>query len=177
MPSVLSHPAVPLSLAAVFGAARVPPYLTAAACLASVAPDLDAIGFEAGIPYAHPLGHRGFTHSLCFALLLAAGFTPFARRLGASSGMTFTVVFVSAASHGLLDAMTTGGLGVAFFSPFSNERHFLPWRVILVSPIGIAGFFSRWGLRVLASELLWIWAPAVLLAAIATAARRRWGIS
>src|SRR5205823_2545459 len=139
MPSVFSHPAVPLALAAVFGSARIPPPLTAAACIASVVPDVDAIGFGAGIPYGHPLGHRGFTHSFCFALLLAAGFMPFARRLGASPAATLAVVFVSAASHGLLDATTTGGLGVAFFSPFSNERYFLPWRVVLVSPIGVAG--------------------------------------
>ena len=27
-----------------------------------------------------------------------------------------------------------GGLGVAFFSPFSNARYFLPWRPIRVAP-------------------------------------------
>ena len=35
-------------------------------------PDLDVIAFTLGIPYAHPLGHRGFLHSLLFALLLGA---------------------------------------------------------------------------------------------------------
>jgi inner membrane protein len=54
--------------------------------------------------------------------------------------------------------MTTGGLGVAFFSPFSNERYFLPWRPIRVSPLS-AGFFSARGLAVLASELKWVWLP------------------
>jgi hypothetical protein len=30
------------------------------------------------------------------------------------------------ASHGMLDAMTDGGLGVAFFAPFDNARYFFP---------------------------------------------------
>jgi len=162
--SVLSHPAVPLTLSLALGASRVPPALTAAACAASVLPDIDSLGFAAGIPYGHPLGHRGLTHSLSFALLAALAATAFARRLGAPPAMAFAVVFVSAASHGLLDAITTGGLGVAFFSPFSNRRYFFPWRPILVSPIGIVAFFSERGLRVLASELAWIWLPAGLFA-------------
>jgi inner membrane protein len=176
VPSVLSHPAVPLALTAVLGRARVPAPLTAAACIASVVPDIDALGFEAGVPYAHPLGHRGFTHSLCFALLLGMAAVPFARRWGASPAMAFGVVLASAASHGVLDAMTTGGLGVAFFSPFTNARYFLPWRVILVSPIGVTGFFSRWGVAVLASELVWIWAPAGVIAGVAITARRLGGL-
>jgi inner membrane protein len=28
------------------------------------------------------------------------------------------------ASHGVLDALTNGGHGIAFFSPFLNERYF-----------------------------------------------------
>jgi len=63
--------------------------------------------------------------------------------------------------------MTDGGLGVAFFSPFNNDRYFLTWRPIRVSPIGIGRFFSDRGLAVLQSELLWIWLPSAVLAALA----------
>jgi len=70
--SVLSHPAVPLAVAVALGPTRVPPALTAVACAASILPDIDALGFMAGIPYGHPLGHRGFTHSIVFALLAGA---------------------------------------------------------------------------------------------------------
>ena len=35
----------------------------------AILPDLDVIAFNFGIPYAHPLGHRGFTHSIAFAVL------------------------------------------------------------------------------------------------------------
>jgi inner membrane protein len=170
--SVISHPAVPLALAVALGAGRVPPALTVAACVASVLPDIDSLGYAAGVPYGHTFGHRGFTHSLFFALLIALLSVPLARRLGATPVMTFTIVLLAAASHGLLDAMTTGGLGVAFFSPFSNERYFLPWRRIVVSPIGLSGFLSNRGLRVLRSELVWIWSPCAVLAILGVACRK-----
>jgi len=32
-------------------------------------PDIDVIGFSFGIQYGDMFGHRGLTHSLCFALL------------------------------------------------------------------------------------------------------------
>ena len=67
------------------------------------------------------------------------------------------------ASHGFLDAMTDGGLGVAFYSPFNNTRYFLPWTPIRVSPIGVSRFFTGRGLAVIQSELLWIWLPSAFL--------------
>ena len=172
MASILSHPAVPLAIGIAAGPRKVPPALTAVACVASILPDADSIGFWLGVPYDSPLGHRGFTHSLCFAALLALGCARIAPRLGAPAATVFAVVFVSTASHGVLDALTTGGMGVAFLSPFSNARLFLPWRVIAVSPIGVTPFFSARGARVLRSELAWIWAPAALIALAGLALRR-----
>lgn len=169
--SVISHPAVPLALAVALGPSRVPPALVAVGCAASVLPDVDSLGFAAGIPYGHPFGHRGFTHSLFFGSVVALLCLPFARRFGATPLVTFAFVFLSISSHGILDAMTTGGLGVGFFSPFSNGRHFLPWRGILVSPIGVEPFFSRYGLRVLWSEILWIWVPSAVLGVLGAAVR------
>lgn len=172
MASVISHPAVPLALSVALGQSRITPGLTAVACVASVLPDIDSLGYAAGIPYDHPLGHRGFTHSLSFALLVALLCSLSAKRFGASALWTFAIVLVSAASHGILDAMTTGGLGVAFFSPFSNARYFFPWQVIPVSPIGVGRFLSGRGLRILRSEIVWIWVPAAVLAAVGMAVRR-----
>lgn len=77
---------------------------------------------------------------------------------------TWAYFFLAAASHGLLDAMTDGGLGVAFFASFDNHRCFLPWTPIRVSPIGIGRFFKARSLAVVQTELLWIWLPAGLLA-------------
>jgi inner membrane protein len=76
------------------------------------------------------------------------------------------------ASHGLLDALTDGGRGIAFFAPFSNHRYFFPWRPIQVSPIG-TGFFSSRGLLVLASESVWIWVPSAIIALSARVVRGR----
>ena len=80
--------------------------------------------------------------------------------------------FLATASHGLLDAMTDGGLGVTCFAPFDNRRYFLPWTPIRVSPIGIERFFTARGLAVIQTELLWIWLPAGLLAIPAWMIRR-----
>ena len=76
------------------------------------------------------------------------------------------LLFVITASHGVLDAMTNGGLGVAFFSPFNTRRYFFPWTPIEVSPIGAGGFFSARGWDVIWSEIMWIWGPALVLGAI-----------
>ena len=80
--------------------------------------------------------------------------------------------FLLTASHGILDALTNGGLGIAIFSPFSNERYFFPWTPITVSPIGVAGFLSKRGWLVLKSELLWVWLPASLIAVVSTIIRK-----
>ncbi|MEP7324822.1 MAG: metal-dependent hydrolase [Gemmatimonadota bacterium] len=79
----------------------------------------------------------------------------------------FAFFFLATASHGFLDTMTDGGLGVAFFSPFSNTRYFLPWRPVQVSPIGLSRFFTARGWAVFQSELLWIWIPCGMLAGVA----------
>jgi inner membrane protein len=73
--------------------------------------------------------------------------------------------FLVTASHGVLDAMTNGGYGIGFFIPFDTTRYFLPWRPLVVSPIGVHGFFSRWGWDVMKSEFLWVWLPMTALSA------------
>jgi inner membrane protein len=172
MPSVLTHPAVPLALGVAYGRRYVSGRLLLAGVGASILPDIDTLGLSLGIPYEHALGHRGLTHSIFFALLLAVAAAFLYRVLRSSPGAAFAVVFISCASHGLLDALTSGGLGVAFLSPFSNERYFLPWRPIAVSPLDVGRFFSDWGLRVLRSEGLCVWLPCALLGALGFLIRR-----
>lgn len=58
--------------------------------------------------------------------------------------------------------MTNGGLGIALLSPFDNYRYFFPWTPIVVSPIGLRGFFSHWGLEVMISEIIYVWAPLLI---------------
>ena len=63
----------------------------------------------------------------------------------------------------ILIALIALGMGVAWFWPWSQERYFLPWRPIEVSPF-IKGFFSARGLRLLASEARWVWLPCLAVA-------------
>jgi inner membrane protein len=174
--SVFSHAVAALSIGACFYHPDTPKRVWVAGALCAVIPDIDVLGLRFGIQYGDFLGHRGFTHSLFFAALLASaalfmGFWRGAPGLGRLP--LWMYFFLATASHGFLDAMTDGGLGVAFFAPFDNHRYFLPWRPIHVSPIGAGRFFTHRGLEVLQSELLWIWLPAALLALSVWLMRRR----
>src|SRR5499433_1909150 len=176
MPSVFSHAiaAVAVGAAAVGGRSRAPVWVLGGLC--AVVPDLDVVtSFVFRIPYRDMLGHRGLSHSLLAAAVLALLVTAVARRAWPESPGAATLwlyFFAATASHGVLDAMTNGGLGVAFFAPFDNRRYFLPWRPVVVSPISVHRFFSGRGYTVLQSELLWIWIPALLFAGLVLAFKR-----
>ncbi|HEB77846.1 MAG TPA: metal-dependent hydrolase [Methylothermaceae bacterium] len=163
MASVLSHPVVPLAVSQWFPPGSLSPTVVALGMTCSVLPDLDVIGFAFGIRYGDLFGHRGFSHSICFALLVAALLTWWT----SGGGSVFLFLFLATLSHPLIDACTNGGLGIAFFSPFSNRRYFFPWRPLEVPPIGIVAFFSPRGWAVLQSELLWIWLPCLALTGLA----------
>ncbi len=141
----------------------------------SVFPDADVITFNLGIDYLSFWGHRGFTHSLVFAVLFSFLITFLFYRKDFFKGIAWKYVlffFVCTASHGFFDALTSGGEGVAFFAPFDNDRYFLPWRPIKVSPIGAGRFFSEWGLKVLLSELIWIGVPGLIYMYLVRLARK-----
>lgn len=167
MASAFSHAIVAASIGTAFWRPGTPKRLWALGALFSIAPDFDFIGFRLGIPYGDLLGHRGLTHSLAFAAAMAT-----AGLLVCPGRTAWWYLFLATASHGVLDAMTDGGLGIAFFSPFSNVRYFLPWRPIAVSPIGVTEFFSQRGLDVLRSESKWVWLPSAIFAAIFSLANR-----
>src|SRR6266567_172981 len=136
----------------------------------SMLPDIDSIGFHMGVPYGALWGHRGMTHSLLFAALVAVFVGAMLQRedhnRSPSYCKTALLLFAITASHGMLDAMTNGGLGIAFFSPFNPHRYFFPWRPIPVSPIGVGVFFSARGMHILWVEVLWVWCPALVLSAM-----------
>jgi inner membrane protein len=175
MASAFSHAVAALAIGGCMYRPEIPKRTWVIGMACAVLPDIDVIGFQFGIRYGDFWGHRGFTHSLVFAVLLAgiAVLVGYVRAVPAVSRLyLWTYFFLATASHGVLDAMTDGGLGVAFFSPFSNRRYFLPWRPIRVSPIGAGRFFTSRGLAVMKSELLWIWLPSILILLIAWLLRR-----
>ena len=134
-----------------------------AGIICSILPDADVLSFHFGIAYLDIWGHRGMTHSIFFAVITAALFTLLFFKKDNNKLLIFLYLFLATVSHSVLDAMTTGGEGVAFFSPFENSRYFFPWRGIRVSPIEASRFFSEWGLRVIKSELIWIGIPSIVL--------------
>ena len=166
MPTIISHPAVPLALSWAFGRGIISPRLLLAGIFAAIAPDFDVIAFKLGVPYGAQFGHRGASHSLLFALALALAGVGLHRYLRSSPLKTFFFLFIAAASHGILDAFTSGGLGVAFFWPWSDQRFFAPFQVIAVSPLSLSRFFSPRGAYVLLSELRWLWLPLMALATL-----------
>jgi inner membrane protein len=172
VPTILSHPAVPLALGIGLGRGKISGPLLVAGAVASILPDLDVLAFYWAIPPPSAFGHRGFTHSPAFAAVLALLGACAFRRLRTTPLRAFIFLFVATASHGVLDALTNGGPGVAFLWPWSNERFFAPLRAIEVSPIGIARFLSARGVDVLLSELLWIWLPCAAVAGMLVAQRR-----
>ena len=178
MPTVLSH--------AVFAAALYVPFrrsvfprIAAVGAAAAALPDLDVVSFRFGIAYGDLLGHRGLTHSLAFAVVFSAlCVLALSRSLPTQARLpAFTYTLLATASHGVFDAFTNGGLGVAFFAPFSNERVFFPWRPIEVSPLGITSIFSARGLNVLRSELMWVGLPSLATALLGALFTRRSEVS
>lgn len=160
MASIFGHGVVGFTITKLIGNKQTK-WLLLAAIFSAILPDFDVITFKLGIAYQHPLGHRGFTHSIFFAILWALVLM---LTIGRNNKLIwFLVIFLSTISHGIFDAMTSGGEGVGFFIPFNNDRFFFSFREILVSPLGIKKFFSGWGLRVVLSEIKFIVIPSLLI--------------
>ena len=132
--------------------------------IASILPDIDFLFQERE---SRMFGHRGFTHSILFALFTAGLFTlissslvkSFWRRL-----LLFTLFFLASASHSCLDAMTQSAYGVCFFCPFNEERYFFPFTPFssIAAGGGHKGFRPGLGNSVwitLLPEIFWVWIP------------------
>lgn len=174
MPSVFTHAVAAVAFGRAYTKAKLPYrfWILSAGC--AIAPDMDVMGKRLGIAYSDMLGHRGLSHSLLFAAILSGIIVLLAFRkpiVGISRRKIFLLLFLATASHGILDAMVDGTLGVAFFAPFNAGRFFLPWRPIVSSPIGWS-FFSAAGVTTLTNEFIWIWIPS-LIAILAPYLRNR----
>jgi inner membrane protein len=126
---------------------------TVALVALSYLPDADVLAFAFRIPYAAEWGHRGALHSLAIAVVCGVAASLAARiwrlsrlQAGATAGLVV-------ASHGLLDTLTDGGLGVALLWPFDHQRYFAPWRPLPVAPIG-PRILSGPGIALMAHEAL-----------------------
>jgi inner membrane protein len=129
----------------------------------SFLPDADVVAFRLRIPYAAPFGHRGAMHSLVFAAVVAAILWGIAAWLKLPAVRVSLVAGVVVATHGILDAFTDGGLGIALLWPFTDQRYFAAWRPIPVAPIG-ARILSPDGLGLMLREAL-LFLPLWIVAA------------
>ena len=170
MASIITHAAVPLLIGRAMklpdgvSRRRLALATTALACL----PDLDVGAFVFDLRPWDTLGHRGLLHSLPFALLMA-GLVAVVFFRGPAFTRVLGLLFAAAASHGLIDAMTRGDIGVALLSPLVTERFLFPFRPIPVCPLGLTEYLGRWGAIVIGNELMLIVIPV----AIATEIIRR----
>jgi inner membrane protein len=151
MPSSVAHALVAVTVAAALRPRPTPRRFWLPVAVCAVVPDLDAIGWPFGLPDIAWLGgHRALTHSLLFAGALGAAIGTMYTRSPEWRGIRVRLCItlaIATATHGILDAMTTYGAGVAFFAPLWWTRYKLDWQPFT----GVL------------TEVLLLWLPAACL--------------
>jgi inner membrane protein len=179
--TIWTHAVVGAAVLRVLVPGRLPKRAWAAAGLLAAGPDLDAVGFWLGVPYESAWGHRGFTHSVVFAAVAAwltlscfgdRAPTPPSVPVPAPRWRFWMALALAGASHGLLDMLTDGGLGVALWWPFSSGRFFFPTTPVAVSPLYPSDFLSEWGWAVVRNEAVWVLLPTAGVVVAAGLLRR-----
>ena len=175
MPSVVAHAAAALSVGALFRSSALPTRFWVVAGLAVALPDLDALLRPFSNTEAEQLvgGHRGLTHSIPFAMALAAVMVR-SRVMGPGwigSRLNLWIwLSLAIASHGILDIFTRYGEGVALLAPISWHQFKSSW-----TPLGTGGACrgivacAVWGLS---NEFLWIWVPSLMLVGLSRVLRK-----
>lgn len=170
MPSAITHAIVGISASFAISKGMAPQRFFALSILCAMLPDLDVLAFRFGIPYGNFWGHRGFFHSFSFSLLLGfcVAFVFFRKEGFISKSFLFYFLYFSVvtSTHGILDAFTNGGLGIALLSPFDNGRYFFWATPISVSPLSVKAFFGDRGIAILKNEIMWVWLPSIFVAVI-----------
>jgi inner membrane protein len=165
--TILTHGIVGYTIAKVCVRKPVSPVYWLLAFVVPMLPDLDVLGFKYGIEYQDCWGHRGAVHSLLFAFIISAVIFALFRlfvkiKTFSVNKDCFLGLFLGTASHAMLDAITNGGLGVAFFWPLNYHRYFFPFRPIPVSPLTADRFLEQ-SLFIVKAEALWIWLPCIVI--------------
>src|SRR5262245_25094755 len=168
--ATLGHVAVGLAAARAYQPGKPPRWPVAALwSAAAVLPDADVITLPLGIRYDDQWGHRGFSHSLIFAVAIGLIAGLVARRFKQPPARSALFVGAVVASHGLLDTLSDGGLGCALLWPLDLTRYFAPWHPIPVAPIAF-GMLSMYGVIVVLVEFV-LFCPLLFVALRPPAAR------
>ncbi len=159
MPTNITHaiPALTVGLGLGRRLLTMPVILTGAV-IASI-PDLDMLGTRFfHVPWDSVYGHRGYTHSIFFALIISIAMALLFNRAHFKRNLIFLTFCML--SHGLLDACNAGGLGVAFLWPLSDTRYHSFYQPIMNVHVSFRGLYlSMRGLPVFLSEIQWVWLP------------------
>lgn len=172
MASAFGHIVSAIGIGSVFPSKMMTPKVYLIGAVSATLPDIDVLSSYFGIYGLEMLGHRGITHSIAFALIWAWVLIKVFHRSSEFERTLLLYYFIATVSHGLIDGLTNGGDGIAYFAPFSSYRTHLPLELIQVSPLGVRNFFSEWGLKVLASEFIWIGIPSAALIVLSKLVRK-----
>jgi inner membrane protein len=161
VPSTLSHAALAIAAGTVFSSRPKPRYFWPVSIACAIIADIDLVLFLCGVLYDHFFGHRGFFHSIFFGLLVGIVATKYVSSFQQEPPGAWirylALFFLLSVSHGFLDALSNGSVGVALFSPFDPTRYFFPWQPI--SMVRAKVFLTTWSFAAIRSELFWVWIP------------------
>lgn len=159
MPTNITHAIPAIALGLGIGKKVIPLKVMLTAALISSIPDFDMIGTRyLGVPWDSIYGHRGYTHSIVFAILIAFIAAKFFNRDAFNKNFLFFSFCML--SHGFLDLCNDGGLGVALLWPLSDYRyHGLVHPIMNVNVSFRSLYLSTKGLPVFLSEVIWVWLP------------------
>lgn len=162
------HFAPALALAVAIGPQRIGWRLTLAGAACAVLPDADFALYLLRIDtYSGTYGHRGFSHSIGFALLVGLLGALLAPAHGRRRAFVGAFLALCTLSHPLIDGLFDRGICNAWLWPLDGARHCLPWRPIPMQGVPLFGM-GRFG-----QELVWIGLP-LLAGALAGLGWRCW---
>lgn len=168
------HFAPAVAMAAAIGTRTVGWRLTLSGMVCAVLPDADLVlvwlRFDI---YSGVYGHRGFSHSLGFALLLGligSCWPTGTKPSGPRRALVGCYLALCTASHPMLDSLLDVGICSAWLWPLDGARMCLGWRPIPMKGIGLFGW------QRLMLELQWIGPALLLLANTGMAVRSGWAV-
>ncbi len=136
--------------------------------LAAIIPDFDVVFYIVFKP-SNMIAHRGLSHGLPFALIVASIFTVLATRyLKMSRIRLFLVFFLSLCSHIALDYLMGAGPPVPLFSPFSDRAFLCPIKLVptafyATSASGLLGILYYTPAIVGYCLEIWVFVPIIYL--------------
>lgn len=166
MPSPLTHLIVSVPINALIMKQENKKKIIFFSFFAAIAADFDYVGYLFNFGNLSFFGHRGFTHSIFFAIVIATLICiVFFRNVDFKSKAFLFLLFnffLAALSHPLLDYLINQNNGVALFFPFSTERFSFPFAPINEEICSAFEYYRKYFWLVLKVEIIYLIFPAIL---------------